>query len=101
MSFTAISWVWEPSNAIRDIPTPVVIEVCRQRNGGDKYAVRQAGGVMSKDGKWEYEPIPSSRDDAFMNRCRFGSLAEARQAVERHCKPRGRFAAGVTMSVAK
>lgn len=35
------------------------------------YAVRRAGNCLNKEGKWEWEPFPSSRDDAFLERCRW------------------------------
>lgn len=37
----------------------------------DAYAVCILGGVVNRDGDLEYEPLPSSRDDAFIARCRF------------------------------
>lgn len=61
-----------------------------QRKGIDavRWAVyRDRSFCLAKDGEWEYEPLPSSRDDAFIERCRFGTLAEAiaamRAAVEK------------------
>jgi len=44
---------------------------------GIKWAVRWMGRCLTHDGEWEYEPQPSSRDDAFYARCRFDSLEEA------------------------
>jgi len=48
--------------------------------GGDTWAVqRGAGGrpqLVWNGTEWEYEPLPSSRDKAFLKRCRF-SLADA------------------------
>jgi hypothetical protein len=99
MSFEATSWLWKPSEATNDGTSPVMIERCRQRDGSYKYAVRQAGAVMSKIGNWEHEPIPSSRDDEFFARCRFVSWADAANAILKHCKPSGRFAAGVRTKV--
>lgn len=49
---------------------------------GEKWAVRRNSSCLAKDGEWEYEPIPSSRDDEFYARCRFDSLDEALAAVE-------------------
>jgi len=43
----------------------------------DKWAIRDSGCCLNKDGEWEYEPIPSSRDDDFMRRCRFSTMDEA------------------------
>ena len=44
---------------------------------GTKYAVRQHGRCLNKSGEWEYEPMPSSRDDEFYARCRFDSFEDA------------------------
>lgn len=42
--------------------------------GGDKYAVKFLSKVFNSDGEWEYEPIPSSREDDFIERTRFDYL---------------------------
>lgn len=42
------------------------------RGPGDRWAVARRCFVLNRDGEWEYEPIPSSRDDAFKARTRFG-----------------------------
>lgn len=44
---------------------------------GERWAVRRGGECLAADGEWEYEPLPSSRDDAFYSRCRFESLEAA------------------------
>jgi hypothetical protein len=44
---------------------------------GEKWAVRQLSHCLNRDGEWEYQPQPSSRDDAFYARCRFDSLEQA------------------------
>lgn len=50
---------------------------------GDTYAVRDGrSGCLNKKGEWEYEPMPSSRDDAFYARCRFPSFEAAIQALK-------------------
>jgi hypothetical protein len=36
---------------------------------------------MNKDGDWEWEPMPSSRDDEFLSRCRFQSMQEAMECL--------------------
>lgn len=92
MTFSATVWQWDQSEAA--IPgNEVEIHRCRQIDGSIKYAVRQTGCCLSRKGEWEREPIPSSRDDAFMARCRFDSWEAAALAIERHVRdPRGRFA---------
>lgn len=49
---------------------------------GDKYAVRRGSSVLASDGEWEFEPLPSNRDDDFLKRCRFASLADAKAAYD-------------------
>lgn len=47
----------------------------------DVWAVRKSGWCLNRDGEWEYEPIPSSRDDEFFARCRW-TLDEALPAAQ-------------------
>jgi hypothetical protein len=49
---------------------------------GERWAVRRNSACLNKDGEWEYEPLPSSRDDDFYARCRFESLEIAVAAYE-------------------
>ncbi len=44
---------------------------------GERWAVRGHGHCLTKTAEWEYEPMPSSRDDAFYSRCRFDTLEQA------------------------
>lgn len=55
----------------------VTLELVQQRDGKFLYAIRKRGWVLNRRGKWEYEPIPSSRTDAFLKRCRFKTVAAA------------------------
>lgn len=55
----------------------VFIEAVANIDGPDRFAIRQGGYVMAKDGEWEYEPMPSSRDDDFFARCRYATFEEA------------------------
>jgi len=41
------------------------------------WAVMRNGFCMNYDGEFEVEPIPSSRDEAFLSRCRFESATMA------------------------
>ncbi len=45
------------------------------------WKVMQNGNALAKDGTWEHEPIPSSRDDEFYERCRFDTFGEAMEAA--------------------
>lgn len=60
-----------------DLPDGTRLERCAQRDGGFKWAARHQGCCLNREGELEDEPQPSSRDEAFLDRCRFGSAAEA------------------------
>jgi len=62
--------------------SPVRITEMAQLDGPPKWAVRRNGRCLNTDGKWEYEPMPSSRDDEFLARCRFSTVREALDALE-------------------
>lgn len=62
------------------LPGDGVIERCPQRDGGVKWAIRRSGSCMNNEGEWEFEPMPSGRDDEFLARCRYES-AEAAYAA--------------------
>lgn len=47
-----------------------------------KVCETSGGAILSKDGEWEYEPQPSSRDDEFYSRCRFDTFDAARAALD-------------------
>jgi len=54
-----------------DEPIDVTLDRVAQRDGIDKWAIREKECCLNHDGEWESEPQPSSRDDAFLERCRF------------------------------
>lgn len=54
-----------------------LIEKAIQRDGSELWKVSRGGAVLNKLGEWEYEPSPSSRDDEFLKRCRYATLADA------------------------
>lgn len=65
-------------SAYRVEEAPLVrVEWC----GEDKWAIRNRGECLNRNGEWEYEPLPSSRTDEFLERCRF-SLADALDALK-------------------
>jgi hypothetical protein len=60
------------------------IEIVRvkQRSGPDKWKAFHGGCYcLNKSGQWELEPMPSSRDDDFIDRCRFDTAQEAIDAA--------------------
>lgn len=55
-----------------------------QNKNGVSFAVRDIFGMCLNDGyKFEFEPMPSNRDEKFFKRCRFSSLESAQSAYER------------------
>ena len=66
----------------------VILERAPQSDGGaDLWAVRRTfGGVLSRDGLFEYEPRTAGRSDEHLARCRFNSVAEALNAWRTHMR---------------
>lgn len=61
----------------RDVPFAVTIDRCAQREGDDLWAVRFKGMTLNARCEWEWEPIPSSRDEDYIRRCRFATPSGA------------------------
>ena len=58
------------------------VKAAYQRGGARKWKIaRGFDEVLNKQGQWEDEPIPSSRTDDFLARCRFDSLEECATAI--------------------
>jgi hypothetical protein len=57
-----------------------------QRDGSHRWVVYRFGTsyALNRDGQWEYEPIPSSRDDAYLARTRFATLMEAYECFRQY-----------------
>jgi len=62
---------------VEDYRTEIKIQRMRQIEGPALWKVARNGDCLNKSGEWEYEPMPSSRDDEFLARCRFDSPEEA------------------------
>jgi hypothetical protein len=58
------------------------IEQVRQSGGGVLWAVRRNGNCLNKAGEFEWEPMPSHRDDGFLARCRFETAEVAIAAAQ-------------------
>lgn len=59
------------------LPGDAKIEEAQQMTGDSLWAVRRSGSCLNNEGQWEYEPMPSSRDDKFLSRCRWPSPESA------------------------
>ena len=88
-SFTAVAWTWNHSDN-QDLES-IKIETAKQMDGTIKYAVRHMGACLTTKGEWEHEPMPSSRDDRFLSRCRFDTWEQAANTIIAKCDQYGRF----------
>lgn len=66
---------------------PVMVERRSRLSDVPSWAVTRGGSCLAKDGQWEIEPLPSSRDDAFRQRCRWSDLGEAITAAKAATAP--------------
>ena len=57
-----------------------------EKVASSRWAVRHLGECLNKNGEYEPEPQPSSRDDGFLDRCRFDSPEDAYMALDRAIK---------------
>ncbi len=55
----------------------ITLSSYEQMEGSYKWAIKMGLHVLNKFGQWEYEPIPSSRDEAYFERCRYSTPEEA------------------------
>lgn len=72
---------WTLGDYREGYPPPFRVQRRPQRGGAVLWSVTDGFSVLAKDGTWEHEPNPSSRDDAFLDRCRFASADEAMAAA--------------------
>jgi hypothetical protein len=54
-----------------------------QERGRGTWCVFNLGDVLNADSEWEYEPTPSNRDEAFLERTRFDRDTALRLAKEK------------------
>lgn len=67
------------------LPDDARIEEVQSAKGGATWAVRNRfSECLNHQGEWEHEPLPSSRDDAFLARCRFPTPEAAYATWEAH-----------------
>lgn len=59
----------------------IKVERVQQIKGPAKWAVRCNGNVLSVQGEWDWEPMPSSRDDDWLEKFRFDNAQDAIDAA--------------------
>jgi hypothetical protein len=63
-----------------------VAELKVERRGEDAWAIIDSNYALNRNGEWEYEPLPSSRDDEFILRTRWPSAREAIIFAQEHMR---------------
>ncbi|MGJ7497508.1 hypothetical protein ACSFA8_20870 [Variovorax sp. RT4R15] len=69
----------------------ILIQRARQIDGPALWAVRLNGDCLNRNGLWEWEPMPSGRDDEYLARCRFDSATDAIAAARAALRNGGRL----------
>ena len=62
----------------------ITLDMVKGREHKTRWSIKCRGECLNKNNEWEYEPLPSSRDEAFYNRCRWDSAEEAVAFWEAH-----------------
>lgn len=75
-------------SAFRIGQSDVQIVVAAERDGHPLWKVARFGEVLNRHGAWEYEPLPSARDAAFIERTRFIDPLEALEIYKKQDKER-------------
>ena len=65
------------SESSTDIAENAVLEKTFNRDGRTLWAVRSNGMCLNNKAEWEMEPMPSNRDDKFIERCRYPNAEAA------------------------
>ena len=61
----------------------ITIDEVKQRDGGVRYAVRMRSFFdLNRDGNWDYAPMPSDRDDEYLETHRWDTLDEAQRVAQ-------------------
>jgi len=61
----------------------IVVERRSYPNDPEMWAILADSMCLSKDGKWDYEPMPSNRSDEFIENHRWNNLDEAVRIAEK------------------
>ena len=76
------NYILKPGDQVKGTPDITLDRVAYPE--GYRWAIRRGSGVcMNKSGKWELEPLPSERDNAFFARCRWITAREAMSFYKR------------------
>lgn len=60
------------------------ITISRRDDTKDVWAIINGGHCLNRDGVWEWEPSPSNRDEAFIERTRFPLFVAMKMVEEKY-----------------
>ncbi len=58
------------------------IEAAEQKDGSTRWVAKDGESVLADDLRWEWQPMPSSRDEGFMERTRLDTAAAAYERLK-------------------
>ena len=65
-----------------DAGSGVRIEAVEQKDGSTRWVAKDGESVLADDLRWEWQPMPSSRDEGFMERTRLDTAAAAYERLK-------------------
>lgn len=71
---------WQVTKYIRSCNNGDIISV--EFRGHGKWAVMMGGNCLGRNGEWNYEPMPSGRDEDWLEMYRFDDFDAAFSAAE-------------------
>lgn len=83
MNWTPTRWTLEGSDPMR----PITINRVAQKDGPDRYSIYDSfNSCLDRKGRWRWEPMPSSRTEAFFKAFRFATFEEAAEIAQKYLK---------------
>lgn len=70
-------WTWTKATTYTVCAVPETVQdwmmfaITVEETAPDRWAVRRSKRCLNANGEWEWESIPSEREDDFLARCRF------------------------------
>ncbi len=85
----------EDLHGMYNVLAAVVVSRIKQRDDRWMWFVKQAhlsdGSVLNRDLEWEYNSLPSNRDNEELQRTRYTTLDEAMEYVERYIESKAEY----------
>lgn len=79
----AVEWRIGPPDDFHAGWSEIRVVTILDREGHARFAVKMRGWTANHDAEWEYEPIPSRRDDDYLERCRWDDWGDAVRVADK------------------